>query len=229
MLEEQLGNDYTIVAPDLPAHGKTEWNHHDPLLPQDLGILMEELLNKFRCTSLSLLGYSIGARICLSLLCSHPHLINKLVLLAPDGIKSNPYYNLLTRTLPGRMVFSAGLSQPLFTRQIAHGLRAMRILPKGEHRATIQVLNSPKHTHMLRYSWPALRRLIPNPQQVHQAICEKQIPLTIITGEHDRLIPDKQVRKFLLNLPKANHVSIKQGHRLLIPQNASLIAQTLLC
>ncbi|HEY8971761.1 MAG TPA: alpha/beta fold hydrolase, partial [Puia sp.] len=59
-----------------------------------------------------LMGYSMGGRIALSLLEHAPERIDRLILLAPDGLVVNPWYWLATQTRPGRQLFKWTMYHP---------------------------------------------------------------------------------------------------------------------
>ena len=94
-LERSAGHLYTFYALDLPYHGQTDWL--DPAItPKELKELIEGLvyststsLNPSSPPLISLIGFSLGGRVALSLYQTMPEQIKKLVLLAPDGLKLN--------------------------------------------------------------------------------------------------------------------------------------------
>src|SRR5882724_5510260 len=44
LLEEYMGNDYTLIAIDMPFHGKTDWKEGLTLRPVDLIEIMNAIL-----------------------------------------------------------------------------------------------------------------------------------------------------------------------------------------
>src|ERR1700761_4936159 len=69
-LAESLSKDFTIIAPDLPFHGETEWREGYYLAPQDLLSILSEIRSSLPGLDDGwwLLGYSMGGRVALDLL-----------------------------------------------------------------------------------------------------------------------------------------------------------------
>jgi pimeloyl-ACP methyl ester carboxylesterase len=114
-IEGAPDHDLTFVAVDLPFHGGTDWRETALLLePHDLLCLLEEIAGSFpgRTGSWSLLGYSMGGRIALHLLQLAPDRIERMVLLAPDGLKVNPWYRLAAHTAYGNRLFRRTMQRP---------------------------------------------------------------------------------------------------------------------
>src|SRR5215831_1773373 len=91
-LEKYLGDQFSFIAPDLPFHGRTNWQEKN-FSKQDLMAIIKELfiINDFDYKScrISLLAFSLGGRIALNVYELMPSSINRVVLMAPDGMKVN--------------------------------------------------------------------------------------------------------------------------------------------
>jgi pimeloyl-ACP methyl ester carboxylesterase len=79
-------------------------------------LILEQVLKSNVNTSLSqqltLLGFSLGARIALTLYEANPEKVERLVLLAPDGLKVNFWYWLATQTWIGNKLFACTMQHP---------------------------------------------------------------------------------------------------------------------
>jgi pimeloyl-ACP methyl ester carboxylesterase len=111
-----MASDQTLLAVDLPLHGSTDWKENDPMEPSALLVAIRELL--FECgfsnTKFSLVGYSMGARIALSIYEEAPERIEQLILLAPDGLNMHFIYWLSTQTYLGSSIFRWTMHHPEF-------------------------------------------------------------------------------------------------------------------
>jgi pimeloyl-ACP methyl ester carboxylesterase len=107
-LSKYAGDHYTFYSVDLPFHGKTEWKDGLIFTPQDLEQITLKILEQNNIQlqtsgiKLTLIGFSLGGRAVLTLYQSMPDNIEKLVLLAPDGLKVNSWYWLSTQNLAGK-------------------------------------------------------------------------------------------------------------------------------
>lgn len=114
-LGEALGREFTVVALDLPFHGQTEWNEKALFLdPRDLRSVMMEIARGMseREEGWWLMGYSMGGRVALQLLELEYARVERLVLLAPDGLIVNPWYWLATRAALGNRFFRWTMKRP---------------------------------------------------------------------------------------------------------------------
>src|SRR5438552_14687033 len=118
LLEKFAGNQYSFISIDLPFHGKTVWNEGLNFTHKDLLEILKEILsqtNRQPAVSnekLSIMGFSLGGRIVLSLYQAMPGQIEKLILLAPDGLKVNFWYWLATQTWFGNKLFYFTMKHP---------------------------------------------------------------------------------------------------------------------
>src|SRR5215831_16075234 len=114
-LEKYLGDEFSLIAFDLPFHGKTNWQEKN-FSQDDLLTLIKELLilNGFdyKTSQLTLLAFSLGGRVALNVYELMPSSITRLVLLAPDGMKVNFWYWLSTQTFIGKSLFSFTMKNP---------------------------------------------------------------------------------------------------------------------
>ena len=81
-LAERLANDFRVVAPDLPGHGKSD----TPRRTLDVDGLADALLNFLNAAALErpiVVGHSLGSQVALALAARHPERVDRLVLVGP--------------------------------------------------------------------------------------------------------------------------------------------------
>src|SRR4051812_5719235 len=111
-LETLTGEEFNFIAIDLPFHGETDWKEGYHFSSQDLKQITTEILNEELQKKIILIGFSLGARIALSLYGLIPGKVEKILLLAPDGLKLNFWYWLATQTHLGNTLFSFTMKKP---------------------------------------------------------------------------------------------------------------------
>ena len=95
-LAQYAGNQYSFYAIDLPFHGKTEWDDGWDFTHKDLQQIVEIITREDNQKSenkkqkITLIGFSLGGRAVLSLYQAMPERTDRIVLLAPDGLKIKP-------------------------------------------------------------------------------------------------------------------------------------------
>jgi len=234
-LGEAAGNDFTLIAIDLPFHGHTEWNEGLFFDPADLLVILRtiadslpHLAGPFSPNYLPgwwLLGYSMGGRIALQLLQDSPQLINKLILLAPDGLKLNAWYWLATQTRPGNMLFRATMRRPGWFFLLLRAGNALHWVNPSVYKFTVQYIHNSPVRQELYTRWTTMREFRPRLAVIAGIIREKQLPVRLVYGRYDRIIRWESAEKFRKRgIAGTCHLTLlPSGHQLLRPQYLGIL------
>lgn len=87
---QELKNDYFILVPDLPGHGKTKVHHQkSDYKMSSVAKNLNQYLKQCNIQAVQLIGYSMGGRLALYLTVHYPDLIKKLIIVsASAGLKT---------------------------------------------------------------------------------------------------------------------------------------------
>src|SRR5690606_36312191 len=84
-LEKYVGDRYSFYAIDLPFHGATDWQEGLNFTSGDLRTITEQIMDENNPVPVSqkytLMGFSLGGRVALSLYQAEPARVEKLILL----------------------------------------------------------------------------------------------------------------------------------------------------
>lgn len=217
-------NDFSVVSIDLPYHGKSNSQQDELLLKSDLKTLIEQLMQRFNVQAVSMIGYSMGGRVCLTALELMPLQINNIVLLAPDGLRFNYFYYFLTRTGTGRFLFNDFTKRgDWYLNKIAI-IEKLRLISKSKYKFAVQQIKTDEARVFLKHAWNATNQLIPDLKKVKRIIAQQQIPIHIIMGAFDKIIPLKQALEFKKNAVSIQLHTIQRGHALPEDSEAQRIA-----
>lgn len=181
-----------LLAPDLPYHGATRWSGQE-YYPEDLELLIRELLRREEVHTLHLLGFSYGGLLAASLAIRSELPIDRLTLLAPDSPKTK--WGRFTFGVPYRWRLSI---ERLFDEVGGRMWWADRLFRyKIIDRFTLTFLNrnlaDARRRRQLFGTWRA-RAHFPFS---FRAVRNLSIPVRVILGEKDSLIPARPlVKKF---------------------------------
>ena len=248
LLAEPLGDEFTIVAIDMPLHGKTEWNEgldfsiHQLLSVIDAilagiegpssgasqhlaGMLPATIIDpppasRLAQTPWHLLGYSMGGRIALSLLEAAPEKIQKLILIAPDGLRLNPWYWLATQTHAGRLLFWYTLYHPGWFLFMLKTGNKLKLVNPSVYKFVDNYIGKHEVRRELYTRWTTMRHFRPHLEHIKAIIRKKNLPVRILYGKFDRIIREERGRQFQKGIePWCRLVVLSAGHQLLQTQH----------
>jgi pimeloyl-ACP methyl ester carboxylesterase len=253
-LGEAICNDFTLIAIDLPFHGMTEWNDGLFFDPRDLLLVLRGIEAELASTRPTpnaassppatgdpasppapylpgwwLLGYSMGGRIALQLLQDSPQLIDKLVLVAPDGLHLNPWYLLATQTRPGNSLFRATMRRPGWLFLLLRLGNTLRLVNPSVYKFTVQYINDDQVRQELYTRWTTMRGFRPRLAVVAAIIRERQLPVRLVYGSFDRIIRWESAEKFRKRgiAATCQLTLLPTGHQLLRPQYLAILLSEL--
>ncbi len=229
-LEQSAGDRYTFIAPDLPHHGSTNWTS-DHLSSDDLRLLITGLIDKHfpgRQLPVYLLGYSLGGRLALYLTQQHFLPLHRIVLLAPDGLKVNPWYWLATQTWLGKQLFAYTMRKPGWFYALLKVLKKLRLVNSSIYKFVDYYIGDATVRRQLYQRWVTLRHIRPSLQKVKAVLRSDHIPTRLIYGRYDRIILPVRGEKFRKGLEELISITLLEaGHQVLHPKYAPVIIDAL--
>lgn len=228
VFEKYLAQEYTIYYVDLPHHGLTQWPEGTMFLPTDLHQLVSAILILEQQTTLSLLGYSMGGRVCLKILELFPEQIGKMLLMATDGLSPDPIYYLATRSLAGRKLFHHIVTRPDGYLRFINWLQNKKLVDSSLHKMSIYYLGSVESRRQLSLVWPTMAAIVPIVSKIRETLLHQKTLLHIVMGRYDKLMPASRAKKFASGLPFVQVHVLEKGHRVFDTSNVATIAQYLL-
>ena len=245
-LSEYAGNQFTFYSIDLPFHGKTDWKDGLTFTNSDLYKIIEEILkqnnSELRTPSvaeglpkampnskLTLLGFSLGGRIALSLFQLMPEKIEKLVLLAPDGLKINFWYWLTTQTWSGNKFFHFTMKHPGWFFGFLKMLNKLKLVNSSVFKFVNYYIGEAEFRRLLYARWTCMRKFRPGIKQIKSLIREKNCIVRLVYGEHDLIILSSVGERFMKGIEENCTLSaIHSGHQVLHEKHIEEILPALL-
>ena len=160
-IQDSITASFTCIAIDLPFHGKTIWNMDTPFLPNDLFTLLQAIFKQegLATTPFSLAGYSMGGRLALALYQYNAAYIDRLFLIAPDGLKMNFWYWLGTQTILGNQIFKYTMQQPKWFFTLLTFTKKMQLINETVYKFSNQALDNAGSRLQLYQRWTGMRFL----------------------------------------------------------------------
>jgi pimeloyl-ACP methyl ester carboxylesterase len=230
--EQYAGADFTFFGVDLPFHGETVWNEGYEFSKHDLLQIVTTILDrqqKDKDKGISLMGFSLGGRMLLTLYELMPSRIERLVLLAPDGLKVNFWYWLSTQTWIGNKVFAFTMKHPQWFFGFLKLLNKVNLVNASIFKFVNYYIGDKEVRRLLYARWTTLRKLKPSIQKIKQLINKNETPVRLVYGMHDRIILSAVGEKFRKGIEAHCNISvIHSGHQVLHEKHVKEIMPALL-
>lgn len=221
-LEKYAGDQFTFYSIDLPFHGQTKWNEGLNFSHKDLQKIVENILleaNEKRETGnekLILMGFSLGGRIALSFYQAQPENVEKLILLAPDGLIVNFWYWFSTQTWIGNNIFSFSMKYPGWFFAFLKLANKLGLVNASVFKFVNYYIGNKEARELLYQRWTSLRKLKPDLQRIKNLIRQQQTPTRLVYGKYDRIILPVRGEKFQKGIEEFCTVTvIASGHQVL--------------
>lgn len=227
VMEPALGNIFTIVALDMPFHGKTIWNEGRPVQKEDLAALVEKILGKFGKQTFSLMGYSMGGRLALCLVEEMAARIMHLVMVAPDGLKNNPWHLFATQTKVGNRIFLYNTHQPALFFRLLTLWRRWGLLNESVYKFAFYSMDKAEKRRLVYDVWTVMRKLMPSRKRCKRLMARYNIDTLLIFGRYDRVIPPAFGERFADGTFPCRMLVLDKGHQLLSEELGFIIGKNI--
>jgi pimeloyl-ACP methyl ester carboxylesterase len=212
-----LPKNCKLYAFDLFFHGKSHLpKSRMPLRKKFLARLIGQFLADNHIDCFCVMAFSMGGKFALSLIEAFPERIDKVLLVAPDGIKTNFWYSLAT--YPGWMqgLFKRTVLRPVPFFNFLGFLNRYQLVDKGLLRfANWQMDSTAKRLRVYR-SWMGFSRLNFDIRKIVQLLNQHQVGVLLFLGEFDQVIPQRSLQVFVKALQNGEVVLLQTGHTFLL-------------
>jgi pimeloyl-ACP methyl ester carboxylesterase len=222
-----LEKDFTIVAVNFPYHGETEWKSTSPFSIDDVHKLLQHLMRGQSVERISLLGYSMGGRVCLSIVENMPKLVEQCILVASDGLVFNSFYFFATHSSLGMFLLKRFVIYPNNYIQFFKWLRKRKWMDAARYKFVMNFVDSRTERELLLKVWPVMSMFIPNRKIIQNALAKYNIELIVFSGAYDRIIPLRHAQQFKRTVTSCELMTLEKGHRIFDSETWKIIANCL--
>jgi pimeloyl-ACP methyl ester carboxylesterase len=214
---EPLSHYGTVIAYDRPAFGLTErpmeWEGWNPYSPQASVDLLLGLLDHFNIQKAILVGNSAGGTVSMNFYLQHPERVQALILVDPAVYEGGGGPAWLRPLYGTPQMQHLG---PLVVRSIqSRGLEIIKLAWHDPSKITQETLDGYTRP-LLADNWDRALWYFTSaslPTGLPERLNEFNLPVLVITGDDDRIVPTANSVRLAGELPDANLVIIPQaGH-----------------
>ena len=204
-----LEKSYRVVRFDLPGSGLSEPDPTGTYTDERSMALLVALMDHLGLRQATLIGNSIGGRLAWNFAAAHPERVSKLVLISPDGYASPGFSYGKAPDVP----FMLGLMRYAMPKSMLRpSLAAAYADPDKLGDTTLEryhaLMLAPgvRNAMLERMRQTILRDPVPALQRIH-------VPVLLLWGEKDAMIPVSNGQDYLAALPRAKLVTFPDlGH-----------------
>ena len=223
VLKDSILTKYHVYGFDHFFHGESKlegWSEEHILagMPKTLvKSYLEEWFKVYGKQKVSLMAYSIGAKLALILLEEFPEWIDEIILMAPDGLSVYKGFDFLTNKPIGKYFFRNATKSKWMAPALLRNLRRIHVIDDNLYNIAYNEIDTEKKRLDVYHTLNLIRRLQPDTDKIIQLVNQNPIKCTIIFGEDDKLFPKSAAKSFTDQLTKAEIHEVPLGHWLVVP------------
>lgn len=214
-----LSRDHTVIAPDLLGHGRSA----KPRADYTLGGFangMRDLLGVLEIERATVIGHSFGGGVAMQFAYQYPELTERLLLVAPGGLGPEVSPVIRLATLPGFQQVMGLLTLPGVRHVNTAGLRmahAARLPGTRDIDEIAEIYNTFRDPQARAAAGHVLRAVVDRHGQIvtmtDRAYLTESMPLAVVWGAEDPIIPASQARNVAALAPGARvEIVADSGH-----------------
>lgn len=225
-LEDALKNDYTVYAVNLPYHGQTQWQE-DSFSKNNIRDLFEIVLKREQKTRFELMGFSYGGRIVLASLFDVINRLDKIYLIAPEGIQAKGMFSAQIVPVWLRRVLKKSITNPEWLISIMEVCYKIGILSRFNYNFIKINISTEKRRERIFNTWIFLNDFKINLTRTRKLVKETTLPVELYFGKYDEIIPLGIGEKLSGEIPNIRLNVIDEGHLLINEKLNELIRDQL--
>lgn len=229
VFESGLGQEFTMCCINQFFHFNSKAPHrdplHSPLKTDELTELVLNLTTRLGYERFSLMGYSLGGRICLTIAQLVPTNIQELILLAPDGIIKGRWYVFTTHTWIGRWLYRRFMNNNELFFKLLSLLRKKGLISQKIHDFVRNNTATKERQRLVYEVWLFLRRIEPDLRKLGQKLTKTSPPVLACFGKYDKIILPINGERLKKHLPWAKAKVLNAGHRLMTYNTARILEE----
>lgn len=194
-----------------------------PLKKKEWSEFIHAFLNHLNTEKCSLLGYSMGARVCLNLLETDQSRIKEVLLLAPDGFKINALYQFSSNTALGRSIYRFVMNNPTVLFKFADLLNGIGLLSAKLHRFVHFHMRNHEQRKLVYDTWVIYRKMHPDLKKLRQLLLHDPLKFSAVFGRYDAIIKPSIGKAFFKPQLSEHMYIVDSGHLLINPQTTDFI------
>ncbi|MBK8505025.1 MAG: alpha/beta hydrolase [Saprospiraceae bacterium] len=213
---QSIAKTSRCICIDLPGYGQSSTVDLDYTLPYYAQVILA-CIAKLALKKVTLIGHSMGAQIAIMAALKKPRLFEKLVLISPSGFES--FSSNEKEWL--RKIYHADFLKMLSVEQFSNSIQSnflnfteQDMKFKKDYQKIYQSHDFPRYCHTLSFNVNSMLN-----EEVLDQLSELRMPVLILFGQQDQMIPNRFLHPQLstLQIARSGQEKIKNSQLKMIP------------
>jgi pimeloyl-ACP methyl ester carboxylesterase len=216
VLENSIGRNYSVIAVNHHMHDGSEWVIND----DDVSGFCEQLISELGLANskFDILGYSIGARMAICLANEMKSAVDKVYLLAPEGLYSYPLFDFMNKTKLGQRLFRFLIKSPGIAFLGLKFTQIIGVYSKATTQYYYNRFNTLEKRNRLKQVWRIMSKVTLDKSTRDTLFSDENIEWVIVLGEQDNVISSRKVKRNIAAMARKDVHELPVGHSLLFPK-----------
>jgi pimeloyl-ACP methyl ester carboxylesterase len=232
ILVPSMGKLFTIYAINIFHHGNSAYPQNriekNTLKKEELAELFNQFFKANQIDRFSLIGYSLGGKVALTIAEYFAARLDHLILVAPDGIYINKWYKFAAINPLGRRLARWTMNHPKPFFKFADFLKWSKIVPPHLHRFAYIHFDTLEKRQLVYKVWMTFRRIDPDIAKIQELLNEHEVNTILVFGKFDRVIPPQIGERFVSKLKQENALHIMEAGHILLKEDLGILLEKLL-
>lgn len=211
-VKESLGKKYAIYSFDFAYHGRTEWKEANACTKAETIAMLKAFMQQQGFEKISLMGFSMGGRIVMSLIADLAPVLNEVYLCAPDGIAERIYYREVLANKFGDAAFKQMLKHPELLINATQIFSKIGFTKKYVADYVKSYLGEERRRKRIYNIWLSMQTFRTNLKGVRNAVEEHHLKIFLLWGKRDKVLPVSYAHRFKKAVPQSEMIVLDGGH-----------------
>ncbi len=218
VLEKSIIPHYHIYGFDHFFHGEssldgwTDKQIRTGMTKQMMYSYLQEWFNIYGEQRISLLGYSLGANLALTLVEEYAHLIDEIILMAPDGLTKRTGFHTLTHNIIGKRLFNIATKSTWLAPFLLKAVKKAGVIDQSLYQIAYNEIDTEKKRLDVYNTLNLIKQLNPDIEKVAALVNQYHIKCTLIFGTDDHLFPISVAKDLIALVNDTKIHEVKMGH-----------------
>ncbi len=211
-VKETFAHKYTIYSFDFAYHGKTEWKEATACTKAETIAMLKAFMQEHGFEKSSLMGFSMGGRIAMSLIADLAPVLTEVFLLSPDGISERVYYRDVLANRFGDVAFKQMLKHPEILINATQLFSKVGLTKKYVADYAKSYLGEERRRKRIYNIWLSMQTFRTNLTRVRSAVERNHLKVYLLWGKRDKVLPVEYAHRFKKAVPQCELILLDGGH-----------------